>query len=308
MNTTSEIQMVTEKKSIGNLFTIYFNLLRGKQWIKNGFVFIPIMLLFKLPTLLQLRRITIGAALFCLISSCIYIFNDLIDVECDRKHPVKKYRPIASGKVSIRKAIVIEVVLTLITLISSWCFKKEFFGVVLTYFLLNIAYSLKLKKYIFIDVVIISLGFILRVLAGFLLLNIPLNEKVCIYFLVFIMFLTLFIGMGKRKGEIGVLEGESKSHRKSLEFYSIELIDQLMLILITCAIMTYILFIIEVNVLLAYLTVPLLLYGIFRYQYLGKNANVLGKPDKMIFMDRPLRYCIIMWGITFISICIQKTF
>ena len=308
MNTTSEIQMTAKAKPLRDTVKMYFSLLRGKQWIKNGFVFIPLLLQFRLPTLLQFKNIMVGAFLFCMISSVIYILNDLADVACDRKHPVKKYRPIAAGAISEKSAKRIDGVLALLTFGAAFLFNRLFFGVVICYFILNVAYSLKLKRYIFIDVFIISIGFILRLLAGFLILDLPLNEKSCLYFILFISFLTLFVGMGKRKGEMDVLEEESKQHRQALEFYSIELIDQLMLILTTCTIMTYVLFIMEIHIILSYITVPLLLYGIFCYQYLGKNASVLGRPDKMIFLDRPLRFSIMIWGLTFIGICIEKSF
>ena len=281
-------------------------ILRPRQWIKNGFVFLGILLQLRFPSWSQIIQVIIGAILFCGISSTIYIFNDLIDFEKDRIHPEKKKRPIASGQISKKVAISLMVVLGTITLISGYFFNRNC-GIILTvYVLVNIMYSLQLKEYIFIDLFCISVGFTLRVLLGFILLGLPITEYKCLWFLLFIMFFTLFIGLGKRKSELVILSAQSSSHRGSLKQYSLELISEVMPILITCTLITYIMYTIESkNVMIVFSTV-FLLYGILRYQYLYNNIYALGKPENIIFIDRPMRICILVWGFIYIGAAIER--
>lgn len=281
-------------------------ILRPRQWIKNGFVFLGILLQLQFPSWSQILQVIIGVVLFCGISSTVYIFNDLIDFEKDRIHPEKKKRPIASGKISKKVAIILMIVIGSITLTSGYLFNRNC-GIILTaYVVVNIMYSLKLKEYIFIDLFCISVGFTLRVLLGFILLGLPTTQYRCLWFLLFIMFFTLFIGLGKRKSELITLSVLSSAHRGSLKQYSLELISEIMPILITCTLITYIMYTIESESVMIVLSVVFLLYGILRYQYLYNNIYALGKPENIIFIDRPMRICILVWGLIYIGAIIER--
>lgn len=171
--------------------------------------------------------------------------------------------------------------------------------VVATYFILNLLYSFKLKEYMFVDILIISACFILRVLSGILLVS----TEIPYWFLLCIAFLTLFLGLNKRKKELITLEGEAKHHRKNLSSYSVGLIDEILPMMTACSIIAYSFYVLyEAHEKYMIFTIPVVLYGIFRYEYLTNQRNYGESPDLVLLKDKPMAFIIVLWGISYISL------
>ena len=290
------------------LFRSIIQLIRVKQWIKNGFVFVPPLFVFALPSFSQIAGCAVGAFLFCLVSSSVYIMNDIFDVAKDRAHPVKRNRPIASGAVPMGAAYLVFGLLLTSSLVGAFFFDRIVALIILAYFVINIAYTIFLKKLMFIDVFTISLGFILRLCAGFRILHKPVYESCNVWFILFVMFLTLFIGIGKRCSEMKLLGNDSTGFRESLNGCSIAQLEQLIIMLMTCTIMSYAIFIYISEVKALFITAPVLMYGIFRYHFLNEKSTIAGSPELIVYKDRPMRTCLLLWAVLFISICIVRTY
>ncbi|MEW9093878.1 MAG: decaprenyl-phosphate phosphoribosyltransferase [Clostridiaceae bacterium] len=278
------------------------SLMRPKQWIKNSFVFAALIFsgsFIKIDLLL----ITIKTfMLFCLISSTVYIINDLVDIEKDRLHPQKKYRPLASGEISKMTAIILAIIL----LISVICLSYDnlsLLSILIGYLVLNIFYSFKLKNVVIIDVMSITLGFVLRVEAGSVSTQIPISP----WLLLCTILLSLFLALNKRKSEIITLKNGSSSHRKILEEYSIELIDNMLTIVTPSILIAYCLYTFNsVQRQSMMFTIPFVLYGIFRYQYLMITKNLGGKPEDVFTKDIPFLINILLWIISVLTIIYFK--
>ena len=223
-----------------------------------------------------------GFVAFCLISSCVYIFNDYMDIETDRKHPDKKYRPLASGRLQPGLALSVGAVLSAISIILSTKLGITFLITLLIYLLLNILYTLKLKNIVIIDIMIIAAGFVLRALSG----GEIIGARISSWFLICTMLLALFLAIGKRRQEICLSEDNITNSRKVLTDYSIQLLDQMLIIVVTAAIISYALFTFNSghSIYLIY-TLPLIIYGVFRYLYLMYIKNMGGSPEKILFKD-----------------------
>lgn len=308
MNGDERAYTLNKHTSFKEITISFIKELRIKQWIKNGFVFLGLITTLQPWGMRQFIDVCIGALLFCSICSSVYIFNDIMDVEKDRVHPKKKFRPIASGQIPIRIAMILAIVIAVITLILAYVF-CIFCGIILScYLVMNIIYSLRLKKYVFLDLFIISTGFGLRFELGILLLGQKLEQGYNIWFLVFIIFLTLFIGMGKRKTELAILAAECTAHRDNLKDYSLVLIGEVMPILTTCTLISYILYAVGTQNLMVLITIPLVLYGILRYLYITACTDVGGKPENIIFCDKPTRICILAWLVVYMCIKVMTLF
>ena len=166
----------------------------------------------------------------------------------------------------------------------------------------------KMKKLMFIDVFTISLGFILRLCAGFRILHKPVGESCNIWFILFVMFLTLFIGIGKRCSEIKLLGNDSAGFRESLNGCSIAQLEQLIIMLMTCTIMSYAIFVYTSEIKALFTTAPVLMYGIFRYHFLNEKSTIAGSPELIVYKDRPMRACLLLWAVLFVSICIVRSY
>lgn len=274
-------------------------LLRPKQWIKNSFVLAAIIFSGNfLKTNVLIKNIAI-MFMFCLASSCVYILNDIIDVEKDRCHPKKKFRPIASGDVSVKLAVILGIILTLIVIICSYKISSLALIIILSYLFLNIFYSFKLKHIIIIDVMVITLGFVLRIECGSVVTGVSLSP----WLILCTILLSLFLALNKRKSEIIELNTKGASHRKILEEYSVELIDRMLNLVTPAILISYCLYtfnsIQNRNMML---TIPFIIYGIFRYEYLMSKNNAGGKPEDVFFKDKPFLINIILWGISILSI------
>ena len=277
--------------------------MRIRQWHKNGFIFFALIfdkqLFHRDPFLATLA----GFFLFCLISSSVYLFNDIADIEADRQHPEKKYRPLASGKLSVSTAMIAAFILALASLLLGYLLTPIFAVIVAVYFVINLLYSRWLKHVPILDVLIISSGFVLRVAAGVALITV---ERFSPWLYVITTLFSLFMGFGKRRAELSLLEKGAGSHRKVLDGYTIPLLDQYITIVSGMTIVTYSLYTFFAENLPAnhsmMLTIPFVVYGIFRYLQLIQTGHAAGAPDEVALKDRPLQVTVLLWGLAVIAV------
>jgi 4-hydroxybenzoate polyprenyltransferase len=244
-----------------------------------------------------------GFFLFCLTSSAVYLLNDIADVEADRKHPEKKHRPIASGKLPLNTAWIAAIVLILVTLPTAYFLAPALALILALYLAINILYSRWLKHVPVLDVMIISAGFVLRVAAGVTLITV---ERFSPWLYVITTLFSLYIGLGKRRAEMTLLEHGAGSHRKVLDGYTIPLLDQYITIVSGTTIVTYSLYTFTAPNLPAnhsmMLTIPFVVYGIFRYLQLIQTGHAAGAPDEVALKDRPLQVTVLLWGLAVIAV------
>ena len=272
--------------------------MRPKQWTKNVFVFAGLVFDGQLLQIEPFIQTLIGFILLCFASSTVYIINDIADIEQDKQHPQKRQRPLASGRLSIRVAWIATTVLGVATLALSFFLNRWFGALVLTYILMNLLYSYRLKHVPIIDVFIVASGFVLRVGAGVMLITV---ERFSPWLYVCTTLLALFLGFGKRRAELSLLADKANTHRKVLDGYTISFLDQLIIIVSATTIMAYSLYTFTAENLLGnqlmMLTIPFVVYGIFRYLYLIHVEDAGGAPDEVLLTDIPFFTTIIGWGL-----------
>lgn len=278
-------------------------LMRPKQWTKNLFVFGAIMFSGNfLDEGLILANLFVFA-MFCLTSSSVYVFNDIIDADKDRKHPVKKYRPIASGKVSKIQGIILDIILFIIIITFTSRFDVKILILLIAYVVMNIFYSFILKNVVIIDVMIITAGFVIRLISGGIATHVELSP----WIILCTILLALFIALNKRKSEIISMKENRTKTRKILEEYSVELIDKMLTIVTPSILMAYCLYTFNsIQNRSMMLTIPFVLYGIFRYEYLMKKTNIGGKPEDIFTKDKPFLINIVCWFLVVIIIIYFK--
>ena len=286
------------------MLTALIKTMRPRQWVtKNIFIFAAIVFDKQLFVLDSFLRTLAGFALFCLISSSVYIFNDIADVEADRQHPEKKNRPIPSGKLSIPAAWTAGVLLAAVTLGAGYLLAPSFGYVMGLYFLLIMVYSKWLKHIPIVDVLVISAGFVLRVGAGVTLIQV---ERFSPWLYVVMTLLSLFLGFGKRRAELALLLQGAGSHRKVLDGYTLPLLDQYIMIVSGTTIVAYSLYTFSApNVPENHsmmLTIPFVVYTIFRYLYLIEVKHAGGAPEEILLSDRPFQIAMFLWVATVIAI------
>ncbi|MBN1978988.1 MAG: decaprenyl-phosphate phosphoribosyltransferase [Anaerolineae bacterium] len=277
--------------------------MRPKQWIKNVFVFAPLVFDKKLVELHYLGRTIAGFLLLCVISGTVYIINDVADVDKDRRHPKKCKRPLASGQLGTRTAIGAAIVILLIALPLAFFLNPLFGGIASGYLIMQIAYSFWLKHIVIIDVMIIASGFILRVAAG-----VPLVDaaRFSPWLYVCMMLGSLLIGFGKRRHELTLLKENANAHRQSLEEYNLTLLDHAITIVTASTLLAYALYTFSAEGFpvkyAMMLTIPFVLYAIFRYLYLIHVKGMGGEPEEIILSDRPFQAAILLWGLSVIIV------
>jgi 4-hydroxybenzoate polyprenyltransferase len=269
--------------------------MRPKQWAKNIFIFSALIFDRKLLDPDAFLHTLAGTALFSLIASAVYIFNDIADRESDLQHPSKKNRPIASGQLSIQAAWIAGFLLLLISLPLAYFLSPTFLLVCGLYFILNLTYSAKLKHIPLIDVLVLASFYLLRVVAGTTLIVV---ERFSPWLFVVTSLFALFIGLGKRRAELVLQINNSGSSRPVLDGYSVEFLDQLITIVSGMTVVTYSLYTFSAPSLpenhSMMLTIPFVLYGIFRYLYLIQSGEG-GAPEDIALSDRPLQAAILLW-------------
>jgi 4-hydroxybenzoate polyprenyltransferase len=272
--------------------------MRPRQWAKNVFVFGALVFDGKVFHPGPLSRTLAGFILLCLISSTVYILNDIADLAADRKHPTKRNRPIAAGTLPLGVAWPAGIALGLVTLLLSFWLDLGFGSIVAGYFVLILLYSLWLKHAVIIDVLIVAAGFVLRVAAGVSLISVTRFSP---WLYVCTTLLALIIGFGKRRAELLLLADDANTHRRVLDGYTISLLDQLIVIASASTIMAYSLYTFSAENLpdnhLMMLTIPFVMYGIFRYLYLVHVEHAGGAPEELVLTDRPMLISIILWGL-----------
>ncbi len=274
--------------------------LRPQQWIKNFFIFAPLLFsqnILNGPLLLR----TAGAFVaFALVSSAHYIFNDLRDLEEDRLHPIKSGRPLASGRLATSHAVAALIVIGMAGLGLASAINLPFLLIAAGYFVLQTFYSIWLKHVVIVDVFIVAAGFVIRVLAGALAIRVTMSS----WLLVCTMLLSLFLAMGKRRHELVLLEKDAATHRPILKEYNTYLLDQMISVVTASTLVAYCLYTISEETVAKFgtrnliLTVPFVLYGIFRYLYLIHQKAGGGTPESLIIRDRPLLLDILLWVVT----------
>lgn len=280
---------------------MYFIQLRPRQWTKNLLVFAALIFSIKKSNMDMLLHSIAGFVLFCLVSSCVYILNDFVDREADRQHPDKRHRPMASGAISPAGALTLGAVLLVFSMATAFSFSPLFGLLLLVYFALNVGYSLRLKHVVIVDVLIVASGFVLRAIGGGLVIDVSLTP----WFLICTMLLSVFLAISKRRHEVHSLKAGKGAHRKVLDFYSIELLNQMTSIVTTATIMSYALFTFTSGHTIHLMwTLIFVLYGVFRYLYLIHMENKGGKPEKVLFEDRHLLITVMLYAFSVVLILI----
>lgn len=274
--------------------------LRPLQWVKNGFILAPLLFSHNLQNPPMLMRTLWVVVLFSLLCSAVYIFNDLVDLKRDRVHPVKRFRPIASGLLSRRAAALISLILAAFVLFVIWRFFAAVWGYFLAYAALNLFYSLFLKRVVIVDVMVIALGFVLRVLMGGAVNQIEVTP----WILLMTFTLAVLLGLAKRRSELvsmNPLSGNTSS-RKTLEEYSLDLLNPLITIATTATLLGYMIFItlpqtqakfIRADAL--FWTVPFVCFGLFRYLFLTIEKQMGENPAQVLFSDPPFLVNALLW-------------
>jgi 4-hydroxybenzoate polyprenyltransferase len=277
--------------------------LRPKQWIKNGVIFVALIFDVKLFQPEPFIKTLLGFILLCFVSGTVYLVNDLVDIEKDRQHPTKKNRPIPSGQVPVNAAIITAILLPALCLpLSFWL--DFYFGIILTgYLLLQIAYSLILKNVVIVDVLTLAAGFVLRVAGGVVLVE---AERFSPWLYVFAVLISLFLGLGKRREELALLKDQASNTRTILNEYNLPFLDEMMAVVTAGTVMTYAFYTFFAPNLpanhLMMLTIPFVIYGIFRYLYVIHVQGNGGAPDEVLLTDRPMQISIALFLLTAIGI------
>jgi len=262
--------------------------LRPKQWLKNGLIFFGLVYALRFTEIDLALRAGIAFVVFCCISSAGYVFNDLRDAELDRRHPIKRFRPIAAGDIPKSVAFVLASALAVGGFALAWSLGTGFILCCLAYVVITASYSLWWKHVVLIDVFCISAGFVVRTVAGAVAIDVPISPW--LYFCTVLG--SLVIALGKRRAEIVGMEEEAESHRPALEHYTVGFLDNLITITATASLMAYSLYTFSAeNVPRNHemmITIPIVLYGIFRYLFLVNVRGIGGSPEDLLLGDKSL--------------------
>jgi 4-hydroxybenzoate polyprenyltransferase len=271
--------------------------MRPKQWYKNLVVFIGIVFSLNLLNFNLWINVISAFVAFCLLSGSIYIINDYLDIEKDRKHPKKCKRPLASGELKASHALLFSAIFIFTALLLSYIVNIRLFITSVAFFSLIIIYSLFLKEIILVDILTISSGFVLRAVAGCMAIGVFVSP----WLIICTFLLALFLALGKRRHELLLLKSKAGSHRKILEGYSKDMLDQMTNITTATLIMSYSLYTFFATNIYIMVTIPLAFYGVFRYLFLIYNSEVGGEPE-MLFKDRSMICCMCLWVLIVVGV------
>jgi 4-hydroxybenzoate polyprenyltransferase len=278
--------------------------LRPEQWTKNLLVLAPLALSKHLFEQGPLLRSLLAFALFCGLSGTVYLLNDVADVERDRRHPLKRLRPVASGSLSLRAALAMAATLGTACLALSFVLGRPFVACATAYLALNLAYSFRLKEVVILDVLSVSLGFVLRPVAGAVAIGAQISE----WLLICTILLALFLTLAKRRHELTSLNASASEHRKSLAEYSPYLLDQMISVVTASCVTAYAFYTTALDTREKFQTdrlvwtLPFVLYGIFRYLYLVHQKEKGGSPTDVLLTDRPLLLTVGLWALAIVAI------
>ena len=281
--------------------------LRPRQWTKNFVIFAGLVFDGQLFSTWPTLRVTAAFIIFCMVSGLTYTINDLLDLKADRQHPQKCHRPIASGRLPVKQAITFAVILALVSLSLAFLLSWQLGVICVAYTLLMLAYSKWLKHLMIVDVMVIATGFLLRVMAGISVIQVT-NFSPWLFILTTLV--ALFIGFGKRLAELKLLEGSAGEFRKVLDGYTVPILNQYLVVILSSILITYMLYTFSAHPqgpsYAMMLTIPFVFYSIFRYMYLIQSSNAASAPEEVLLKDRPLQAAILLWGLTVILVLYVK--
>lgn len=277
--------------------------MRLKQWAKSVFLLAAVVFDRKLTNVDAMLHTILGVFAFSLVASVVYIINDIADVEADRQHPTKRNRPIAAGNLSIPAAWTFAALLLLVSFPVAYWLSPAFALVTLLYLLINLIYSKWLKHVVLLDIILLASLYVIRVAAGVALINV---ERFSPWIYIFTTFLALLMGTGKRRAELSEIADGPNAQRRVLDGYTLSFLDQLITLASGMTIITYSLYTFSAPNLpenhIMMLTIPFLMYGIFRYQYLLQVQGTGSAPEEVVLSDRPLQIAIALWGLTVLTV------
>lgn len=272
--------------------------MRPKQWAKQVFILAALVFDGKLLQPHYVVRSLLAVVVFCLVSGAVYTMNDLADIEKDRSHPRKRNRPLASGRLSPGVAKAAVAVLLLAALAGAYALGTWFLAVTAIYFLVNVAYSFVLKSHVILDLLSVAAGFVLRVAAGVVVVDVARFSP---WLYVCTTLLALFIAISKRRHEVVLLAGNAGNHRATLDDYTVPLLDQYSMVVISTTLMAYSLYTFSAPNLpdnhAMMLTIPFVIYGLFRYMFLVQVRGMGGAPEDIVLRDRPLIASVTLWAL-----------
>lgn len=293
----------------GNLYRVnYIKLLRPKDWAKNLFLFLPVFFAGKISDIYILSEIFWGFLSFCCIASSVYILNDYRDIEDDRKHPEKSKRPLASGAVSRRNALVVCIVLLMAGFGLAWWIREKFLFILAIYFLMNLGYSFGLKNIAVLDIIIVAIGFVLRIKAGSIISLIPLTE----WAIIMVFLLALFMAIGKRRDDVLLKLNSGTDMRRSIKGYNLELLNVLLALVCAVIIVAYLMYTMsqdvqkELGAYRLYYTCLFVVAGIMRYLQIIFVSADSGSPTKILYKDRFIQITLFLWIVSFVFIIYVK--
>lgn len=278
--------------------------MRPRQWTKNIlFVFPGIIFDQKLFEADALVRVIVACILLILMSGSVYIINDLVDIDKDREHPTKKYRPLPSGKLPESVARIAAIAIPLLTIVFASQFDLSLTIALILYLILQILYSFLLKNIVILDVLAVTMGFVLRVAAGVIVIH---ADNFSPWLFVCAGLLALFLVIGKRRQDLVLLGHRAIKTRAIYQYYNLPLLDDMLRMVTTSTLLTYILYTLEAPTIKvadtssAIITIPFVLYGLFRYLYIIHVVGDGSAPDEVLLKDRPLQISMALWGLAFI--------
>ncbi|HEV2353223.1 MAG TPA: decaprenyl-phosphate phosphoribosyltransferase [Puia sp.] len=286
----------------------YLKLLRPKDWAKNLFLFLPLFFGRRFNEVDALLRVALGFVAFCFVASSIYIINDYRDREDDRKHPVKCRRPLASGAVSPRSALLICAILILAGFAISLGIREKFAVVLGIYFLINLGYSLGLKAVPILDLMLLAAGFVLRIKGGSVISLVPLSE----WIVIMVFLLAIFMAIGKRRDDVLLKLTTGADMRKSIKGYNLDLLNILLALVSAIIIVAYLMYcmdpatITNMGTYRLYYTGVFVMAGIMRYLQIIYVSADAGSPTKILYKDRFIQFTLLLWIASFIVILYLK--
>ncbi len=277
--------------------------LRPDQWTKNLVIFAALIFGKQLADVDSISRVSLAFVAFCMLSGSVYVFNDLVDRERDAQHPIKSARPIASGALAVPHAVLASVLLGISGLALAFWLGSNVGLVAVGYVALQLCYGFVLKHYVILDVLTISIGFVLRALVGGVAIDVPVSD----WLLLCTILLALFLALSKRRHELVLLEGQAGDHRPILSEYSPYLLDQMISVVTASTLTAYAFYTMSAETVGKFgdglvWTLPFPLYGIFRYLYLVHRKHGGGSPSEMLLGDRPLLACVALWVVTVVTL------
>ena len=273
--------------------------MRPKQWVKNLFVFAGLIFSRNLMDPYLFVKVALGFALFSLMASSMYLFNDIRDIGNDRNHREKRRRPIAAGELKVSTAYMVSAMLVVVSLICGSWLDSKFFAILAIYGIANVLYSIRLKQMVIVDIMIIAFGFVLRVIGGTVLAGVSPSD----WLIICTMTISLFLGFSKRRQELVLAGANAGDQRLVLRNYSLPFLDQMIAVVTACTVISYALYTVSSETIARFgtrnlvFTIPFVLYGIFRYLYLVYHRVSGENPTEMILKDAPSVVNVVLWFI-----------